>query len=111
MPPLSTPSPASPNPPSADLHDYTLQRLLHWKSSGNKLGGHPFVQDGALARAMLLGTQRDLRQLTEFDGNLSFSGSNRKFQSIFGYLTHLRHPGWKVGPAAPSAIFSDTFCG
>ena len=63
----------------ADLHDYTLHRLLYWKSSGNRLGAHPFVQNGALARAMLLGTQRDLRQLTEFDGNLSLVAQTARF--------------------------------
>ena len=63
----------------ADLHDYTLQRLLHWKRSGNRLGDHPLVQDGALARAILLGTQRDLRQLTEFDGNLSSVARTARF--------------------------------
>ena len=63
----------------ADLHDYTLQRLLHWKSGGNKLGGHPFVQDGALARAMLLGSHRDLSVLTEFDGNLSLVAQTARF--------------------------------
>ena len=63
----------------ADLHDYTLQRLLHWKRSGNRLGGHPFVQDGALARAMLLSSHRDLRQLTKFDGNLSLVAQTASF--------------------------------
>ena len=63
----------------ADLHDYTLQRLLHWKRSGNRLGAHPFVQDGALARAMLLGNHRDLSQLTKFDGNLSLVARTARF--------------------------------
>ena len=63
----------------ADLHDYTLQRLLHWKRSGNRLGDHPLVQDGALARAILLGTQRDLSLLTQFDGNLSSVSQTARF--------------------------------
>ena len=63
----------------ADLHDYTLQRLLHWKKTGNRLGAHPFVQDGALARAMLLGSHRDLSLLTEFDGNLSLVAQTARF--------------------------------
>ena len=63
----------------ADLHDYTLQRLLHWKRSGKRLGGHPFVKDGALARAMLLGSHRDLSVLTEFDGNLSLVAQTARF--------------------------------
>ena len=63
----------------ADLHDYTLQRLLHWTKTGNRLGAHPFVQDGALARAMLLGSHRDLSLLTEFDGNLSSVSQTARF--------------------------------
>ena len=63
----------------ADLHDYTLHRLLYWKRSGNRLVAHPFVQDGALARAMLLGGNRDLPQLTEFDGNLSLVAQTARF--------------------------------
>ena len=63
----------------ADLHDYTLQRLLHWKRSGKRLGGHPFVKDGALGRALLLGGRQDLPRLTEFDGNLSLVAQTARF--------------------------------
>ena len=63
----------------ADLHDYTLQRLLHWNRSGKRLGDHPFVQNGALAQAMLLGGRRDLPRLTEFDGNLSLVAQTARF--------------------------------
>ena len=68
----------------ADLHDYTLQKLLHWKRGGNRLGNHPFVKEGALARAMLLGSHRDLSQLTEFDGNLSLVAQTAKFSRSLG---------------------------
>ena len=55
----------------ADCHDYHLHRLLQWQREGNRLASHPFAQQGNLARAASLERSRNLRRLTEFDGNLA----------------------------------------
>ena len=55
----------------ADRHDYHLHRLLQWRREGRRLGDHPLAQQGTLADAARMGRRRNLRLLTEFDGNLS----------------------------------------
>ena len=63
----------------ADLHDYTLQRLLHWKRSGNRLGGHPFVQRRSAGPCHAPRKSPRPAQLTEFDGNLSSVAQTARF--------------------------------
>lgn len=55
----------------ADEVDFRRRRLLEWRRDGRSLPHHPYAQRNPMARASQLGRQRSLRQLTEYDGNLS----------------------------------------
>ena len=55
----------------ADVHDFHLHRLLQWRREGKRQDTHPLAQVGTLAKSAMLGQRRNLRRLTEFDGNLS----------------------------------------
>ena len=63
----------------ADRHDYHLHRLLQWRREGKRLGSHPLAQQGPLANAARMGQSRDLRRLTEFDGNLTAMATTAGF--------------------------------
>ena len=72
---------ALPDTALADVHDYHLNRLLLWRNSGEKLSRHPLARQGTLARANRLSRSRNLRRLTEFDGNLSDVAGEDRFIS------------------------------
>ena len=56
----------------ADQHDYDLERLWRWTSSGQEVQAHPLAASGALARSLRLGRSRYRSSgFTEWDGNLS----------------------------------------
>ena len=63
----------------ADRHDYHLHRLLQWRREGKRLGSHPLAQQGPLANAARMGQSRNLRRLTEFDGNLTAMAATAGF--------------------------------
>ncbi len=63
----------------ADRHDYHLHRLLQWRHEGQALRLHPLAQRGTLANAVRLGQRRNLRRLTEYDGNLSGTADSARF--------------------------------
>ena len=65
--------------PLADIHDYELTRLLAWKRSGKRVGGHPLASSGHLSRALALGRRRYGGGFTEWDGNLSDMADGAKF--------------------------------
>ena len=60
----------------ADGHDYNMERLQSWKSSGLRAADHPFASDGVLAASMRLSAERFGRRFTEWDGNLSAAGAD-----------------------------------
>ena len=84
----------------ADLHDYTLHRLLSWQRDGNRLHNHPFAQNGILARATRLQAKRQLSVLTEFDGNLSAIADDAKFSRSLATnsISPTRLEGWARCP-------------
>ncbi len=55
----------------ADGTDFRRKRLLEWRRDGRALHNHPYARRDPMARACRLARQRSLRQLTEYDGNLS----------------------------------------
>ena len=63
----------------ADSQDFRLKRLLEWRQDGRDLRAHPYAGRDPLARAFRLAGQRSLRQLTEFDGNLSDIAESGRF--------------------------------
>ena len=63
----------------ADGHDFRLKRLLEWRQDGRDLRAHPFASRDPLARAFRMAGRRSLRQLTEFDGNLSDLAESGRF--------------------------------
>ena len=63
----------------ADGPDFRLKRLLEWRRNGRDLRAHPFARRDPLARAFQLASRRSLRQLTEFDGNLSDIAESGRF--------------------------------
>ena len=63
----------------ADSQDFRLKRLLEWRQDGRDLRAHPFAGRDPLARAFQLAGRRSLRQLTEFDGNLSDIAESGRF--------------------------------
>ena len=67
-----------------DALDYNLSRLLAWRRDGLRLGDHPFAGDGTLARAVELARGRNVRWLTEFDGNLSSATDQARFARSLG---------------------------
>ena len=60
----------------ADGHDYNMERLQSWKSTGLRAADHPFAADGVLAASMHLSAARFGRRFTEWDGNLSAAGTD-----------------------------------
>ena len=84
---------------AADERDYRLQRLLQWRHDGRNLRDHPFARKDPLERAFRLARRRSMRQLTEFDGNLSGVEANHRF-SI--------GPG--ASPISPTALESWATC-
>ena len=85
--------------PAADERDYRLQRLLQWRRDGRNLRDHPYARSNPMAGAFRLAQRRSLRQLTEFDGNLSGIEANHRF-SI--------GPG--ASPISPTALESWATC-
>ncbi len=63
----------------ADRHDYHLHRLLQWRREGRILDSHPLAQQGPLANAARMARSRNLRRLTEFDGNLTAMAATAGF--------------------------------
>ena len=57
----------------ADAHDYNMERLQTWKTAGLNTNHHPLTQDSLLAASIRLGSARQDRKFTEWDGNLSAS--------------------------------------
>ena len=55
----------------ADGADFRRKRLLEWRRDGRALPDHPYVRRDPMARAYRMARRRSLRQLTEYDGNLS----------------------------------------
>lgn len=55
----------------ADGADFRRKRLLEWRHHGRALHDHPYARRDSMARACRLASQRSLRRLTEYDGNLS----------------------------------------
>ena len=68
----------------SDAFDYHLSRLLAWRRDGRWLGDHPFAGDGTLARAVELGRSRNVRWLTDYDGNLSSAVGDARFARNLG---------------------------
>ena len=64
---------------AADECDYRLQRLLEWRHDGRNLRDHPYARGGPMAGAFRLAQRRSMRQLTEFDGNLSGIEASHRF--------------------------------
>ena len=64
---------------AADERDYRLQRLLEWRHDGRNLRDHPYARKDPLERAFRLARRRAMRQLTEFDGNLSGIEADHRF--------------------------------
>ena len=60
----------------ADVHDYDMERLQSWKSSGLPVHDHPIAGAGVLAASMRLSAARFSRQFTEWDGNLGAAGAD-----------------------------------
>ena len=60
----------------ADAHDYNMERLQTWKTAGLNTNHHPLTQDSLLAASIRLGSARQDRKFTEWDGNLSVSDAN-----------------------------------
>ena len=56
---------------AADILDYDLRHLLRWKRSGHRVARHPFAAGAPLGRALQLGSARNSRNFTEWDGNSS----------------------------------------
>ncbi len=84
---------------AADERDYRLQRLLQWRHGGRNLHEHPFACKEPLERAFRLVRRRSLRQLTEFDGNLSGIEASHRF-----------HIGPGGSPISPTALESWATC-
>ena len=76
----------------ADGADFRRKRLLEWRRDGRSLPNHPYARRDPLARAYRLAHQRSLRQLTEYDGNLS----SIKEIDAFG----IRPDGTPISPTA-----------
>ncbi len=55
----------------ADEVDFRRKRLLEWQRDGRAIPNHPYARRDPMARAHRLAQRRSLRQLTEYDGNLS----------------------------------------
>ncbi|MDE2788274.1 MAG: PD-(D/E)XK nuclease family protein [Chloroflexota bacterium] len=55
----------------ADEADFRRKRLLEWRRDGRAIPDHPYARRGPMASAYRLASQRSLRRLTEYDGNLS----------------------------------------
>ena len=89
----------TPGPALSDALDYNLSRLLAWRRDGRRLGDHPFAGDGALARAVELGRNRNASWLTEFDGNLS---------SVIGDARFARN--LRRSPVSPTSLESWATC-
>lgn len=64
---------------AADERDYRLQRLLQWRRDGRSLRDHPYARNNPMAGAFRLAQRRSMRQLTEFDGNLSGVEASHRF--------------------------------
>ncbi len=75
-----------------DHRDFRLKRLLEWRRRGHTLGDHPYASRAPLARALRLARRRSLRQLTEFDGNLSGIEESQRF--------HIGPGGTPISPTA-----------
>ena len=86
-------------PGLADRHDYLLHRLLAWKGAGQQPGRHPLLAAGVPARTIRAGRSRNLRRLTEFDGNLSAAVEESEFQ-----------PGPDQSPVSATSLESWATC-
>ena len=64
----------------ADGVDFRRRRLLEWRRDGRPLHDHPYARRNPMARAYRLARQRSLRQLTEYDGNLSGIEETNRFR-------------------------------
>ena len=76
----------------ADGADFRRRRLLQWQRDGRAIPNHPYARRDPMARACWLARQRSLRQLTEYDGNLS------EFKGIDGFS--IRPDGAPISPTA-----------
>ena len=63
----------------ADGADFRRKQLLEWRRQGRDLTAHPYAQKDPMARALLMARRRSMRELTEYDGNLSMTEDIRAF--------------------------------
>ncbi len=66
----------------ADIHDYDLHWLLHWRREHGRDNGrspHPLAKEGLLAKVAQMSHSRNGYSLTEFDGNLSSVAGEANF--------------------------------
>ena len=68
----------------ADGADFRRKRLLEWRRDGRALPDHPYAQRDPMARAFLMAKHRSMRQLTEYDGNLSRADNIDRFAIVPG---------------------------
>ncbi len=87
----------------ADIHDYDLNRLSHWRQLGNPIAAHHLAQpesNAALSRALEMQRARYSRPLTLWDGDVSSvpSTPGRIGLSNLEFYSPTRLQTWAICP-------------
>ena len=85
----------------ADIHDYDLHQLSHWRQVGNSIDAHHLAQsEPVLSRALEMQRARNAKPLTHWDGDLTsaISPSGRIGLSNREFFSPTRLQTWATCP-------------
>ena len=85
----------------ADIHDYDLHQLSHWRQVGNAIDAHHLAQsEPVLSRALQMQRARNAKPLTHWDGDLTsaISPSGRIGLSNREFFSPTRLQTWATCP-------------